>query len=113
MTAWRTDLDTLLAPTSITALKKPPPPPTQPLCHGRVTDLSEMVPAQWWKTVFADSMYLRTDGDVVEDPDITREEIAMLEQDEGVMRVLLKGSENGAEDAQDMNGVAKGKRLGR
>ena len=52
-----------------------------PVCFGRVADLEAMVPSQWWKTVFADGMYLKTDGDVVEDPDITSEEIKMLEDD--------------------------------
>lgn len=48
-----------------------------PFCHGRVAaeDFEKMVPAQWWKSVFADAMYLKTDGDVVEDPLITEEEI--------------------------------------
>jgi hypothetical protein len=57
------------ATTSTTTLKPP--------CHGRVTedDFEKMVPAQWWKHVFADSYYLKTDGDVVEDPEITKEEL--------------------------------------
>jgi hypothetical protein len=46
-----------------------------PICHGRVAQLQDKVPKSWWKTVFADEMYLRTDGDVVEDPDITKSEI--------------------------------------
>ena len=47
------------------------------VCHGRVPeeDFEKMVPDQWWKTVFADGLYLKTDGDVVEDPEITKEEI--------------------------------------
>jgi hypothetical protein len=47
------------------------------ICHGVVKeeDFEKMVPSQWWKTVFADDLYLKTDGDVVEDPEITREEI--------------------------------------
>jgi hypothetical protein len=47
------------------------------VCHGRVPeqDFEKMVPAQWWKSVFADALYLKTDGDVVEDPEITKEEI--------------------------------------
>jgi hypothetical protein len=45
------------------------------ICHGRVANLEQRVPDQWWKTVFSDSMYLKTDGDVVEDPEITRDEI--------------------------------------
>jgi hypothetical protein len=50
-----------------------------------------MVPSSWWTTVFADSMYLKTDGDVIEDPEITREEIALLEGDESIRRILQKG----------------------
>lgn len=47
------------------------------ICHGRVAenDFEKMVPAQWWKAVFADGLYLKTDGDVVEDPEITKEEL--------------------------------------
>lgn len=50
-----------------------------PVCHGPVNDVDfeKMVPAQWWKTLFADELYLKTDGDVVEDPEITREEIRL------------------------------------
>ncbi len=45
------------------------------ICYGRVAKLEERVPEQWWKTVFSDSMYLKTDGDVVEDPEITKQEL--------------------------------------
>lgn len=48
------------------------------ICQGRVANLADKVPEAWWKTVFADSMYLKTDGDVVEDPDITKDEIKQL-----------------------------------
>jgi hypothetical protein len=50
------------------------------VCFGRVqvSEFEHMVPAQWWKAVFADSMYLKTDGDVVEDPLITEEEIKYI-----------------------------------
>jgi hypothetical protein len=47
----------------------------KPVCFGRVMKLEERVPEQWWKTVFSDSMYLKTDGDVVEDPEITKQEL--------------------------------------
>jgi hypothetical protein len=47
-------------------------------CFGKLKDLEMMVPPQWWKTVFADSTYLKTDGDCVEDPQITKEEISLL-----------------------------------
>ncbi|TPX34714.1 D-alanine---D-alanine ligase [Synchytrium microbalum] len=62
-------------------------------CHGRVADLEAMVPGQWWKTVFADGMYLKTDGDVVEDPEITMEEIAMLEQDSSLRNIFSQGGD--------------------
>jgi hypothetical protein len=45
------------------------------ICHGKVSNLEKRVPEQWWKTVFSDALYLKTDGDVVEDPEITKEEI--------------------------------------
>ncbi|KAI9342754.1 hypothetical protein DFJ73DRAFT_842267 [Zopfochytrium polystomum] len=51
-----------------------------------------MVPSNWWKTMF-DSLYLRTDGDVVEDPQVTREEIGMLERDPAIKTVFLKGAD--------------------
>lgn len=54
--------------------KKPP----APICQGKVSRLEDKVPELWWKTVFSDSMYLKTDGDVVEDPDITRDELRSL-----------------------------------
>lgn len=46
------------------------------VCHGRVKekDFEKMIPTQWWKDLF-DDLYLKTDGDVVEDPEITKEEI--------------------------------------
>ncbi|TPX61583.1 D-alanine---D-alanine ligase [Spizellomyces sp. 'palustris'] len=62
------------------------------ICHGRVNDLESMVPPQWWQTVFADAMYLKTDGDVVEDPDITKEEVGLLEADKEIQSILLRGS---------------------
>ena len=63
------------------------------LCNGPVEDLEKMVPKQWWKTVFSDDLYLKTDGDVVEDVEITREEISLLEQNPSVRKVLEKGSD--------------------
>jgi hypothetical protein len=59
-----------------------------PLCYGRLKDLEMMVPAHWWTTIFADSMYLKTDGDVIEDPEITREEIHLLESDPQIKSIL-------------------------
>ncbi|KAI8800665.1 hypothetical protein BJ742DRAFT_685858 [Cladochytrium replicatum] len=62
------------------------------VCHGRVENLESRVPQQWWKTVFADAMYLKTDGDVVEDPEITKDEVALLEADPHIREILQKGS---------------------
>jgi len=41
---------------------------------GPVDDLESYVKADWWRNIF-NANYLRTDGDVVEDPDITSAEI--------------------------------------
>jgi len=41
---------------------------------GPVENLAEHVPPDWWRKIF-NSMYLKTDGDVVSDADITRREI--------------------------------------
>jgi D-alanine-D-alanine ligase len=64
------------------------------LCNGPVEDLEKMVPNQWWKTVFSDDLYLKTDGDVVEDAEITREEISLLEQNPSVRKVLEMDSDS-------------------
>ncbi len=46
---------------------------------GPVEDLESYVKADWWRDIF-NANYLRTDGDVVEDPDITEAEVdAFLE----------------------------------
>ena len=64
-----------------------------PICHGRIAKLEEKVPEFWWKTLFADSMYLKTDGDVVEDPDITKDEIEQLVHSiPEIQGIFLKGS---------------------
>ncbi|KAJ3035614.1 hypothetical protein HK097_004161, partial [Rhizophlyctis rosea] len=103
--SWRVDLEkkleTASPPSRSPKRVATPPPPAKPVCHGRVPDLEKMVPAHWWKTVFADSMYLKTDGDVVEDPDITTEEVAMLENDEGVARILRRGGRDVVDDSGD------------
>jgi hypothetical protein len=41
---------------------------------GPLTKLEDHVPLAWWDRQF-DALYLKTDGDVVEDDDITRREI--------------------------------------
>jgi D-alanine-D-alanine ligase len=44
---------------------------------GPVSDLERHLPADWWKTLF-NSVYLKTDGDVVENSENTRHDIDML-----------------------------------
>lgn len=49
--------------------------------------------------MFADEMYLKTDGDVVEDPEITKHEVAMLEADEEIHSTFVQGSKLAADEA--------------
>jgi D-alanine-D-alanine ligase len=60
---------------------KPTPPLNPPPAAGAaraslgpVRDLEAHVPADWWNRIFG-SLYLKTDGDVVDDHDITRSEV--------------------------------------
>ncbi|KAF9982958.1 hypothetical protein BGZ75_005576 [Mortierella antarctica] len=69
-----TDKDVLVKATNMLPTSLP-----TAICHGRVQDAESRVPDAWWKTVFGDNLYLQTDGDVVEDPAITLEEIRLLE----------------------------------
>ncbi|KAG0233846.1 hypothetical protein BGW42_007053 [Actinomortierella wolfii] len=69
------------------------------VCRGRVADFDTMVPPAWWKSIFADDMYLKTDGDVVEDPEITLSEVRILEADKQVQTVLAKGRRVEGENA--------------
>jgi len=60
-----------------TSKEKPPPRRkvtrgTKPL--GPVSNLEEHVHPDWWRCVF-NSIYLKTDADVVDDQNITRKEI--------------------------------------
>ena len=58
-------------------------PPTleavKPKTLGPVADLEKHLPTDWWKTLF-NSMYLKTDGDVIENNDNTIHEVNMLTQ---------------------------------
>jgi hypothetical protein len=81
--AWQGDIEALLKSSAslvqaTTNMNDKKSAPEGNICYGRVEKLQNFVPDMWWKTVFADSMYLKTDGDVVEDPDITKEEIKQL-----------------------------------
>ncbi|RKO97012.1 hypothetical protein CAUPRSCDRAFT_7151, partial [Caulochytrium protostelioides] len=86
----------------------PAPQPFNPsqVCYGRVRNMEAMVPPQWWKTVFADGLYLQTDGDVVEDADITRAEVDMIEAVPAVAAMLAA-----SRDGQAAQGITAMKPL--
>jgi len=44
------------------------------LCLGPVPNLEEQVPPDWWQRIF-NSLYLKTDGDVINDQRITKTEV--------------------------------------
>ena len=44
---------------------------------GPLRNLASHVPADWWRTLFG-ALYLRTDGDVVEDDRLTAREVDVL-----------------------------------
>jgi len=44
---------------------------------GPVKDLEEYVPPDWWRRIF-NYLYLKTDGDVVDDQNITRREVDLF-----------------------------------
>jgi 2-polyprenyl-3-methyl-5-hydroxy-6-metoxy-1,4-benzoquinol methylase len=44
---------------------------------GPLRNLASHVPGEWWRTLFG-ALYLRTDGDVVEDDRITAQEVDVL-----------------------------------
>ena len=46
---------------------------------GPVDDLEAYVPEEWWRSIF-NHMYLKTDSDVIDDTQITAEEVEMLLQ---------------------------------
>ena len=56
------------------------------------TSLFDHVPQDWWMDVFGDEFYLKTDGDVVEDPAITRAECEDLTKDAKIANILNASS---------------------
>ncbi|KAJ3006661.1 UNVERIFIED_CONTAM: hypothetical protein HDU68_003962 [Siphonaria sp. JEL0065] len=106
--ASKNSLDVALAPASATGGKRvvPSASPKSPqlsdesTCYGKVDDLEAMVPAEWWTQVFSDSMYLKTDGDVVEDAEVTRQEIGILERDAEIKNIFLRGSDQKSKPAR-------------
>ncbi len=47
--------------------------------RGPVSDLERHLPSEWWKTLF-NSLYLKTDGDVVENTENTKREVDLVSQ---------------------------------
>ncbi|KAJ3385812.1 hypothetical protein HDU92_002841 [Lobulomyces angularis] len=72
--------------------------PRKQVCYGRVNDLESKIKQNWWKDIFADNMYLKTDGDVVEDPEITTDEIKLLEADDDILNIFLRGSKQSEDE---------------
>ncbi|MDH3235779.1 MAG: methyltransferase domain-containing protein, partial [Alphaproteobacteria bacterium] len=60
-------------PSKPSSTGKPRPRPTL----GPLTDLEAHLPAEWWRELFT-SLYLKTDGDVVENAEATRQEVDTL-----------------------------------
>lgn len=54
-----------------------------PRTLGPVSDLERHLPEQWWKTLF-NSLYLRTDGDVVENQENAKIDVDLLERATGI-----------------------------
>ena len=52
---------------------------------GPVSDLERHLPSDWWRTLF-NSLYLETDGDVIENDRNTAEEVGLLIRSVGLER---------------------------
>src|SRR5215470_17286725 len=52
---------------------------------GPVSDLERHLPSDWWRTLF-NSLYLETDGDVIENDRNTSEEVDLLIRTVGLER---------------------------
>ncbi len=57
--------------------KKSEPPSSPPRTLGPVPDLERHLPSDWWRTLFT-SVYLKTDGDVVENERNTGREVDLI-----------------------------------
>ncbi len=55
------------------------------LCHGPIADLEAHLPDEWWRTLF-NALYVKTDGDLVENNDTTRMEVDLIESLSGIDR---------------------------
>ena len=50
---------------------------------GPIADMEHHLPSDWWETLFS-AVYLKTDGDVVENQDLTRKEVDFVIESTGV-----------------------------
>lgn len=56
---------------------KPPQQAPKPKVFGPISNLEDYVQKDWWKNLF-NSLYLKTDGDVIDDERITKDEVSLL-----------------------------------
>ena len=56
--------------------KRPKRPPARS-CLGPVSDLEQHLPQEWWRKLF-NALYVKTDGDVVENSENTRREVEFI-----------------------------------
>ena len=56
---------------------------SSPLTLGPLSDLEGHLPGEWWRDLF-NSLYLKTDGDVVENLEATRQEVDLLISTSGI-----------------------------
>ena len=59
------------------AKAKRPKRPTPRSCLGPVADLEAHLPAEWWRKLF-NALYVKTDGDVVENVENTRRDVDFI-----------------------------------
>ena len=62
---------------AIAAKAKRPKRPSPRSCLGPVADLEQHLPAEWWRKLF-NALYVKTDGDVVENTENTRREVDFI-----------------------------------
>lgn len=62
---------------AITPKPKRPKRPSPRSCLGPVADLEQHLPAEWWRKLF-NALYVKTDGDVVENVENTRRDVDFI-----------------------------------
>lgn len=63
--------------TNAKAAPKRPKRPSPRSCLGPVADLEQHLPAEWWRKLF-NALYVKTDGDVVENVENTRRDVDFI-----------------------------------